>query len=84
MDENRTLLCWSSQNNKSPIGKGSIKKLEQRGLIVVTDYIHEDKWTTFKKNSIYLQVREGVVAFLNNMSEFTKMHTMTKSNIPLY
>lgn len=83
MNENRTRLCWFSQN-KSPVGKESIKKQEQRGFTAVTEYIHEDKWMTFKKASIYPQVKEEVVAVLNNMSQSTKMHTMIKSNISLY
>lgn len=83
MNENRMQLCWFSQN-KSLIGKESIKKQEQRDFIAVTEYIHEDKWMTFKKASIYPQVKEEVVAVLNNMSQFTKTHTTIKWNISLH
>lgn len=83
MNENRTRLCWFSQNNKSPIGKESIKKQEQRGFIAVTDYIHENKWMAFKRASIYPQFKEEVVAVLNNVS-IHKKPLYIKSNISLY
>jgi len=47
------------------VGKGSIKKQKQRGFTVLADYMPEDKCTTLKKNSIYPQVREKVVAVFN-------------------
>ena len=79
-EHNSVLLIQSKQ--QEPNRKRIDKKLEHRGSVVMTDCIHEDKWTTFKKNSIYPRVREEVVAVLNNVSEFTKMRTMVKSNIP--